>query len=166
MDDVAFEFGEGGHHGEAELPLPGRGVGTGQDAGEDPQADAAAVQVVGDDQDVFDGAAEPVQPPDHQTVASVRAEMVQRGSKTGSVALAGGDLLLEDPSAAGLGEGVALQLVVLAVGGDPAQAGPGGDQRWEPPTGLLVPRSSHNPSQLRCGSTYVVRLVMDILSIW
>src|SRR6266566_9389299 len=60
VDDVPLELGEGGHHSEEELALAGRAVAAGQLAGEDPDADAAGVQVVGDGEHVLDGAAEAV----------------------------------------------------------------------------------------------------------
>src|SRR6266566_3631892 len=60
VDDVALELGERSHHGEEELAFPARAVGTGELAGEDAQAGALLVQVVGDDEHVFYGAAEPV----------------------------------------------------------------------------------------------------------
>ncbi len=52
VDDVTFELGEGGHHGEEEFALPAGGIGAGQLSGEDAHADAALVRVAGDDQDV------------------------------------------------------------------------------------------------------------------
>jgi len=65
VDDVALQLGGGGHHREEELALAGRRVAAGQLAGEDPDADAALVEVIGDSQHVLDEAAEPVELPDH-----------------------------------------------------------------------------------------------------
>ena len=48
MDDVPLQLGEGGHHGEEELALAGRRVAAGQLACEDPDADAARVEVISD----------------------------------------------------------------------------------------------------------------------
>jgi hypothetical protein len=79
------------------LPAPLGVVG----AGADPHADAVFVEAFGDGEDVFDGAAEPVEFPHAQRVA---------GSE-------------------GFGERVALELNVLAVGGDAGQADEGCDER-------------------------------------
>lgn len=114
---VPFEFGERGHHGEEELSLACWGVGAGQGAGEDAQTDPTLMQIVGDDQDVFDGAAEPVEFPDRQGVAQV----VQRRVQAGTVVAAGRDLLLEDPRASRRDGGR------RAVAGCPAR-------RWRPGT--------------------------------
>ena len=115
VDDVALQFGEGGHHGEEELAFAGRGVGAGQLAGQDADADAALVQVVGDGQYVLDGAAEPVEFPDDEGVAG--AQVVERGAQAGPVSggLPGAGLFFVDPAASGGAEVVALQLGVLAV---------------------------------------------------
>ena len=87
-------------------------------AGEDPDADAAGVQVVGDGEDFLDGAAEPVELPDDERVTG--AQVVERGGQALAVGggLASADLLGVDPAAPGLGQGVVLQLGLLGVGGD------------------------------------------------
>ena len=104
------------------LPSPVRRVAAGQLAGEDPDADAAGVEVVGDGQHVLDGAAEPVELPDDERVTG--AQVVERGGQAGALGggLAGADLLGVDPAAPGVGEGVLLQLGVLGVGADAGQA--------------------------------------------
>jgi len=68
VDYVPLQLGEGGHHGEEELPSPVRRVAAGQLAGEDPDADAPRVEVVSDREHLLDGAAEPVQLPDDERV--------------------------------------------------------------------------------------------------
>src|SRR5439155_20778610 len=103
------------------LAFSGGMVATGEGAGEDAHADAAFVQILGDGQDVFDRPAEAVEFPDAERVAG--SQVVQCRGEAGAVSGAGGDLLLEDAAAAGLGEGVALELEVLAVGGHAGQAG-------------------------------------------
>jgi len=63
------KLGEGGNHGEEELPLAGGGVGAGQAAGEDAQPNAALVQIIGEGKDFLDGSAEAIELPDAQRVA-------------------------------------------------------------------------------------------------
>ena len=97
------------------LPSPAGAVGAGQLAGQDADADAALVQVVGDGQHVLDRAAEPVELPDDEGVPG--AQVVERGGQAGPVSggLPCAGLLLVDPAASGGAEVVALQLGVLAV---------------------------------------------------
>ena len=80
------------------------------------------MQVVGDDQHVLDGAAEPVELPDDERVTG--PQVVERGHEARAVrgGLPGADLLIVDPGAPGGGQRVALELGVLAVGGDAGQA--------------------------------------------
>src|ERR1019366_8917291 len=113
VDEVAFQLGERGHHREEELALTGRAVGPGHFPRQDPHADPALMQAIRDDQDVLGGPAEPVKLPHAQGVPGPR--VVERGGQARPVRLAGGNLLLEDPAAPGLGERVALQLGVLAI---------------------------------------------------
>ena len=115
-DHVALEFGERGHHDEEEFPLPGRTVGSRQGSGENAQADSPVVEAVGDGEHFLHRPAEAVQFPDAQGVR--RPEMVECFNETRAGGGAAGDLVLEDPAAAGGFEGVALELGVLSVGGD------------------------------------------------
>src|ERR1700736_1770479 len=69
VDDVALQFGEGGHHGEEELALASGRVGAGELAGEDADTDAALVQVTRNRRHVLDRAAEAVELPHAQGVA-------------------------------------------------------------------------------------------------
>jgi hypothetical protein len=100
------------NHGEEELALAGRGVGAGQLAGEDLDADAALVEVIGDREYVLDGAVEPVKLPDDEGVTV--AQVVQRSGEARAVAdgLAGADLFLVDPADPGSLQGVALELAL------------------------------------------------------
>ncbi len=67
-EHVSFQLGEGGHHGEEELPFPGGGVSAGQPAGEDAEPDAALVQIIGEGEDLLDRSAETIELPDAQRV--------------------------------------------------------------------------------------------------
>jgi hypothetical protein len=122
VDDVPLELGEGGHHGEEELALAGRRVAAGQLASEDPDADAAGMEVVSDCEHLLDRAAETVELPDDQGVTG--AQVVKRGDEARTVrrSLAGADLLDVDPGAPGLRQGILLKLGVLGVGADAGQA--------------------------------------------
>jgi hypothetical protein len=106
VDHVALELGERGHDGEEELAFPGRGVGARQRAGEDPQRDPALVQLVGQDEDLLDRPAQPVELPHREGVPG--PHVLQRRGQSGPVALAGGNLVLEQLPAARLGQGVPL----------------------------------------------------------
>src|SRR5664279_3138284 len=116
VDHVAFELGECGHDGEEELPLSGGGVAAGEGSGEDPHADPALVQLVGECQDLPDRAAEAIELPHREGVAG--SQVLQRGGQPGPLGLATGDLVLEELHAACRDERVALQLGVLGLGAD------------------------------------------------
>jgi len=81
------------------------------------------VEVVGERQQILDGAAEPVELPDDEGVAG--AQVVEGRGQAGAVGLPGGDLLLEDAEASGGVQGVELELEVLLVGGDAGEADEG-----------------------------------------
>ena len=68
-----------------ELALAVRRVAAGELAGEDPDADAAGVQVIGDSEHFLDGAAEAVELPDDERVTG--AQVVERGSQALAAAL-------------------------------------------------------------------------------
>ena len=99
-----------------------RCVAAGELAGEDPDADAAGVQVIGDGEHFFDGAAEAVELPDDESVTG--AQVVEHGGQALALrgGLAGAHLLGVDPAAPGLGQGAVLELGVLSVGGDAGEA--------------------------------------------
>jgi hypothetical protein len=90
--------------------------------GEDLDADAAGVEVVGDDQHVLDGAAEPVELPDDEHVTG--PQVVERGDQARAVrgGLAAADLLGVDAATPGRRQGVLLELGVLGVGADAGEA--------------------------------------------
>ena len=80
------------------------------------------MQVIGDGEHFLDGAAEAVELPDDESVTG--AQIIERGGQALALrgGLAGAHLLGVDPAASGLGQGVALQLGVLGIGGDPGEA--------------------------------------------
>jgi hypothetical protein len=115
---MSLQLGEGGHHGEEEFSLAARRVAAGQLAGEDPDADAAGVEVVGDGQHFLDRAAQAVKLPDDERVTA--AQVVERRGEARALrgGLPGTDLLGIDPGAPGLRQRVLLELGILAVGAD------------------------------------------------
>lgn len=115
-DHVALVFGESGHHDEEEFPFSGRAVGSRQCSGENAQADSLVVEAVGDGEHFLHRPAETVQFPDAQGVR--RTEMVERFNEPRACGDAAGDLVFEDPAAAGGFEGIALEMGVLSVGGN------------------------------------------------
>ena len=112
-DEVALELGQGGEDVEDQLAARRRGVDMLLQAFE---ADAARVEGVDGIDQVREGAAEPVELPDDESVA--RAEVVQGGFQAGAVGFrAAGDVGIETLRVAAGGEqGVALQVEAL-VGG-------------------------------------------------
>ena len=104
-DEVAFELGQGGEDVEDELAARGGGVDRLLEAAEpDP-----AVGQAGDGVDqVPQGAAEPVQLPDHEGVAG--AQLVQELLEGGPVGAGAAGGVGEDPVAAGRLEGVDLEV--------------------------------------------------------
>ncbi len=64
---------------------------------------------------------EPVEFPHREDVAVVRPQVVQGGGQFRTCGATGGHLLLEDPTAPGGRERIALQLRVLHDGRDPRQ---------------------------------------------
>jgi hypothetical protein len=83
-----------------ELALAVRRVAAGELAGEDPDADAAGVQVTGDSEHFLDGAAEAVELPDDERVTG--AQVAERGSQALAPGggLPGADFLCVDRGAA------------------------------------------------------------------
>ena len=122
VDDVPLQLGEGGHHREEELALAVGGVGAGELAGEDPDADAAVAEVTGDGEHFLDGAAEPVELPDGQRVTGPQVAECGGQARAPGGGLAGAGLLGVDPGASREDQGVLLELGVLRVGGHAREA--------------------------------------------
>jgi hypothetical protein len=112
-DEVAFELGQGGEHMEDELAARRGGVDRFLQAAEpNPMLGKA-----GDGVDQMpQGAAEAIQFPHDQGVT--RPQLVQDLGESGSVGAGAAGSLGEHPIAAGLLQGVDLELGVLVGGGD------------------------------------------------
>ena len=112
-DEVAFELGQGREDVEDELAAGGGGVDGLLEAAEPD----AAVGQAGDGVDQMpQGPAEPVEFPDDQGVAG--AQLIQDLDEGGAVGAGAAGGLGEHPVAAGVLEGVDLELGVLVGGGD------------------------------------------------
>jgi hypothetical protein len=109
----AFELGQGREHVEHELAAGGGGVDCLLEAAE---PDAALGQVGDGVDQVAQGAAEAIQLPHHEGVAG--AQLVEQLGEGGAVGAGAAGGLGEDPVAAGVLEGVDLELGVLVGGGD------------------------------------------------
>jgi hypothetical protein len=113
-DEVALEFRQGGEEVEGELPARRGGVNRFLEAFE---LDALRFQGVHPADQVFEGAAQAVEPPHHKRVAP--AQDFQRFYKSRPLAERAADFVDEDLLAAGRPEGVVLEVKVLVGRGDP-----------------------------------------------
>lgn len=125
-DEVGLEFGDGSEDVEDEFAAGGGGV---DGFGEGPELDAGVSEFCHGPDEVGEGAAEPVEAPDHDDVAG--AGEAAEGFELGAVIESAGGAVGEDPLAAGGGEGVGLKRRVLEVCGDAGVADEHGCQRTE-----------------------------------
>jgi hypothetical protein len=150
-DEFADELGEGGKDVEDQPPAGGGGVELLVQGGE---ADLAALEVGDHGDEVFHGAAVPVEAGDDEGVAFGEEGMA--GLKLGAQRGLAGLLVGEDPAAAGLFEGVDLPFEVLATGRDPGVADadlrPGRGEGAEEIVGELQ-RVRHGVDSLNKGSS-------------
>jgi hypothetical protein len=116
-DEVAFELGQGGEDMEDELAARRGRVDCLLQA---PQPDPAVGQAGDGVDQVPQGPAEAVEFPDDEGVAG--AELVQELGEGGAVGAGAAGGLGEHPIAAGVLEGVDLELWLLVGGGDPGVA--------------------------------------------
>ncbi len=116
-DEVAFELGDRGEHVEQQLSA-GRG-GVDRLIG-DGQVDAAVAESQHEVDQVFDGAAEPVQFGAYQRVAG--PQVVQAGGEFRALGKLAARGVAKDPLASGGPEGGVLGFGVLVAGGDPGVA--------------------------------------------
>jgi hypothetical protein len=116
-DQVTLELGQGREHVEHQLAAGGGGVDCLLQAAE---PDAALGQAGDGVDQMAQGAAEAIQLPHHEGVAG--AQLVQQLGEGGAVGAGAAGGLGEHPIAAGVLEGVDLELGVLVSGGDPGIA--------------------------------------------
>jgi hypothetical protein len=109
-DEVAFELGQGGEDVEDELAPGGGGVDRLLEA---PEPDASVGQVGDGVDQVPQGAAQPIQPPDDQSVTG--PQLVEELVEDWAVGAGAAGGLGEHPIATGSGEGVDLELGLLVV---------------------------------------------------
>jgi hypothetical protein len=110
-DQCALEFGERREQVKGELPVNRAGV---DPFGQRPEFDPAFLKSARQRDQVRHRAAEPVETPHDELIAAARHFQGQR--QTRSRRLGAADPILIDPSAAGPGQRVALQIEILIVG--------------------------------------------------
>lgn len=110
---VLLELGQGAEQVEDQPPAAGVGVDRLLDALE---LRTALLQSLGALEQILQRAAQPIQSPHHQGVAS--AQIFERAAQTGPIGLGAAGLVAVDALAAGRREGIVLEIEVLVVGGD------------------------------------------------